>query len=64
MRVSVRRTYQSEIANRTTPRIARTWSALAGVTAAAGHVPRHGDDDFITFGQISDHLPVTTTLDI
>jgi endonuclease/exonuclease/phosphatase family metal-dependent hydrolase len=38
--------------------------ASAGVTAAAGHVPRHGDDDFVTFGQISDHLPVTTTLDI
>ena len=38
--------------------------ASAEVTASAAHVPRHGDDGFVTFGQISDHLPVTTTLDI
>lgn len=38
--------------------------ASAAVTVAGAHVPRHGDADFGTFGMISDHLPLTTTLDI
>jgi endonuclease/exonuclease/phosphatase family metal-dependent hydrolase len=39
------------------------WAPTA-VTATAAHVPRHGDGDFATFSRLSDHLPVTTTLDL
>jgi endonuclease/exonuclease/phosphatase family metal-dependent hydrolase len=38
--------------------------ASTAVTVTAAHVPRHGDADFATFGRLSDHLPVTTTLDL
>ena len=39
------------------------WASTA-VTVTGAHVPRHGDDDFATFGVLSDHLPLTTTLDL
>jgi endonuclease/exonuclease/phosphatase family metal-dependent hydrolase len=38
--------------------------ASTAVTASGAHVPRYGDDDFATFGRLSDHLPVTTALDL
>jgi endonuclease/exonuclease/phosphatase family metal-dependent hydrolase len=38
--------------------------ASSPVVVSGAHVPRFGDDGFDGFGVLSDHLPLTTTLDI
>jgi endonuclease/exonuclease/phosphatase family metal-dependent hydrolase len=38
--------------------------ASPGLTVTGATVPRYGDDDFARFATLSDHLPVTTTLEL